>query len=177
MPSAAAGTKLQPSRVCRTRPQQMEAAVCGTSHLPARCGWAGPRRTMPRSWRSWWRSCWGCGLRQTPPWPSVCSSWPWQGWSMGSRCGSPCGWEQRGRTWEGTGNTCNTGGMLQVTGAAASTLSEPCRAALPSNTTPAHLSPSLLPSCEWLDYSPSLPLRAVATSMFLLVLIKKGSPR
>lgn len=65
---------------------------------------------------------------------------------MGSRSGSPCGWEQRGRTWEGTGNTCNTGGMLQVTGAAASTLSEPCRAALPSNTTPAHLS-SLLWHC------------------------------
>lgn len=45
----------------------------------------------------------------TLPWPSSCSSWPWQGWLMGTQSGSPCGWEQRGQTWEGTESTWNTG--------------------------------------------------------------------
>ena len=73
--------------------------------LPGHCGWAGHPRRRPRSWQSWWRSCWDCGSAPTHPWPYAWSSWPWPGWWTGSRCGSPCGWVQRDQTWVGTGST------------------------------------------------------------------------
>lgn len=72
---------------------------------PGQCGWACRRRWRPRSWQSWWMSCWGCELVTTLPWPHACSSWPWQDLWMGSRCGSLCGWGQIGRTWVDTGST------------------------------------------------------------------------
>lgn len=70
--------------------------------LPAQFGSVVHPRRRPPSWLNWWRSCWGCGPGRKPPSPSACSSWPWLGWWRGSRCGSPCGSEQTGQTWEDT---------------------------------------------------------------------------
>ena len=86
----------------QTLHKRINHTLFGAAVSPGRLGSAGRPRRRPRSWLSWWRSCWGCGPETKPPWPCACSSWPWPGWWRGSRCGSPCGSEQRGRTFEDT---------------------------------------------------------------------------